>query len=87
MAFEPFDGADRFAPSVVLDRRRPDRRNELRPELIPLLRGKSDSDARPEEIAWASDDPWSSAWGLILELVIYIIPLGMVGLGLWLALE
>jgi hypothetical protein len=87
MAFEPIDRVDRLEPPVALDRRRPGRRNDLRPELIPLLRGKIDSDAPPEEIIWAPDDPGSSAWGAAIDVLIAIIVLGMVGLALWVALE
>jgi hypothetical protein len=87
MAFEPIDAADRLEPLGVLDRRRPGRRNELRPGLIALLRGKNDSDVRPEEIIWASDDPGSSAWGTAIDVLIAIIFLGLAGLALWVVFE
>jgi hypothetical protein len=87
MALEPMDGADRLEPPVGQDRRRPGRRNDFSPELIPLLRGKSGSDARPKEIIWAPDDPGSSAWGASIDVLVTIMVLGMVCLALWVALE
>src|SRR5471030_1612885 len=87
MAFEPIDGVDRLKLPVVLDRRRPGRRNDLRPELIPLLRGKSDADTRLEDDIWEPEDPGSSAWGMVIDVLIAIIVLGMVCLALLVALE
>ena len=87
MAFEPIDGADRLEPPDLLDRRRPGRRNDLSPELIPLLRGKTDSDTHPEDDMWASEDPGSAAWDRVIDVLVTIIVLGMVCLALWVALE
>jgi hypothetical protein len=87
MPFEPIDGEDRLKPPVVLDRRRPGRRNDHSPELIPLLRGKSEPDTRPEDIVWAPEDPILAARGFVIDVLVSIIVFGMVCLALWVALE
>jgi len=87
MEIEPIDRVDRLEADVAtLDRRRPGRRNDISPALIPLLRGKGDTDARPDAIIWASA-PKSEARGVFMGLLISILIFGMVGLAMWLAIE
>jgi hypothetical protein len=87
MEIEPIDRVDRLeADAAPLDRRRPGRRNDISPALIPLLRGKGDSDARPEEIIWASASK-SEVRGVFMGLLISILISGMIGLAMWLAIE
>lgn len=82
MAFDFVKKTDAPPTGAALDRRRPKRRNDVSPELIPLLRATGSHGVLPPE-GVDDSDPLAVSRGIARALLISAIAWPLIGLAVW----
>jgi hypothetical protein len=82
-ASENMERDDTDLVSALHNRRRPRRIDDVSPELIPLLRGPSDTDVKDIKESVDESDDLSAARGVIWWVLLLVIVWGAIALLAW----